>query len=110
MFKKILLIGALSACALFTAGESRADDYWQGGYSPYGAVGYYGAYSAPSYAGYQRYTSGWSYDTYIPRPTAQGYYVPSVVPYPLGQPVHVNGYYRHDGTYVSPYFRSLPRR
>jgi len=54
--------------------------------------------------------NGLSYETYIPRPTAKGYYEPKVVPYPAGKPVHVNGYYRKNGTYVQPHFRSLPRR
>jgi hypothetical protein len=53
---------------------------------------------------------GLSYETYIPRPTVKGYYEPKVVPYPVGKPVHVNGYYRKNGTYVQPHFRSLPRR
>jgi hypothetical protein len=51
-----------------------------------------------------------SYETYIPRPTLKGYYEPRVIPYPTGKPVYVNGYYRKNGTYVSPHFRSLPRR
>jgi hypothetical protein len=105
MFKKILLATVLCVCAPFAGGQSRADDYGQGGYPPYGS------YSTPSYTGYQPYTAnGWAYETYIPRPTAKGYYVPRVVPYPVSKPVFVNGYYRHDGTYVSPHFRSLPRR
>jgi hypothetical protein len=67
------------------------------------------SYTGPYYA--RRDTaSGWSYQTYIPRPTQRGYYTPRVVPYPVGKPVFVNGYYRQDGTYVSPHFRSLPRR
>ncbi len=53
---------------------------------------------------------GLSYETCIPRPTVKGYYEPKVVPYPVGKPVHVNGYYRQNGTYVQPHFRSLPRR
>jgi hypothetical protein len=55
-------------------------------------------------------TDGLSYETYIPRPTKNGYYEPRVVPYPVGKPVYVNGYYRQDGTYVRSHFRSLPRR
>jgi hypothetical protein len=51
-----------------------------------------------------------SYETPIPRPTVKGYYEPKVVPYPAGKPVHVNGYFRKNGTYVRPHFRSLPRR
>jgi hypothetical protein len=53
---------------------------------------------------------GLSYETSIPRPTKKGYYEPKVVPYPVGKPVYVNGYYRANGTYVQPHFRSLPRR
>jgi hypothetical protein len=53
---------------------------------------------------------GLSYETVIPRPTVKGYYEPRVVPYPAGKPVYVSGYYRKDGTYVRPHFRSLPRR
>jgi hypothetical protein len=51
-----------------------------------------------------------SYESYIPRPTLKGYYEPKVIPYPTGKPVYVSGYYRKNGTYVSPHFRSLPRR
>jgi hypothetical protein len=54
--------------------------------------------------------NGLSYETRIPRPTVKGYYEPKVVPYPTDKPVYVNGYYRKDGTYVQPHFRSLPRR
>jgi len=54
--------------------------------------------------------NGLSYETPIPRPTVKGYYEPKVVPYPEGKPVYVNGYYRKDGTYTRPHFRSLPRR
>ena len=43
-----------------------------------------------------------------PRPTKKGYYEPKVVPYPAGKPVYVSGYYRSNGTYVQPHFRSLP--
>ncbi len=53
---------------------------------------------------------GLSYETFIPRPTKKGYYEPKIVPYPVGKPVAVRGYYRKDGTYVQPHFRSLPRR
>lgn len=53
---------------------------------------------------------GLAYETVIPRPTAKGYYEPNVIPYPVGKPVFVNGYFRKDGTYVRPHFRSLPRR
>jgi hypothetical protein len=54
--------------------------------------------------------NGLSYETVIPRPTVKGYYEPKVIPYPTGKPVYVHGYYRKDGTYVRPHFRSLPRR
>jgi hypothetical protein len=54
--------------------------------------------------------SGYAYETYIPRPTKKGYYEPKVVPYPTEKPVYVSGYYRSNGTYVRPHFRSLPRR
>lgn len=53
---------------------------------------------------------GLSYETFIPRPTKKGYYEPKIVPYPVGKPVFVNGYYRKNGTYIPPHFRSLPRR
>jgi hypothetical protein len=58
----------------------------------------------------QASNNGLSYETVIPRPTVKGYYEPKVVPYPTGKPVFVNGYYRKDGTYVQPHFRSLPKR
>jgi hypothetical protein len=58
----------------------------------------------------QATNGGLSYETPIPRPTVKGSYEPKVVPYPEGKPVFVNGYYRKDGTYVQPHFRSLPRR
>jgi hypothetical protein len=54
--------------------------------------------------------NGLSYETVIPRPTVKGYYEAKVIPYPTGKPVYVQGYYRKDGTYVRPHFRSLPRR
>jgi hypothetical protein len=66
--------------------------------------------SIPATQSKQASSNGLSYDTVIPRPTVKGYYEPKVVPYPEGKPVHVNGYYRKDGTYVQPHFRSLPRR
>jgi hypothetical protein len=53
---------------------------------------------------------GLSYETVIPRPTKKGYYEPKIVPYPTGKPVAVRGYYRKNGTYVQPHFRSLPGR
>lgn len=54
--------------------------------------------------------SGLGYQTCIARPTKKGYYLPKVIPYPVGKPVYVNGYYRRDGTYAQPHFRALPRR
>ena len=60
--------------------------------------------------GTQGTKSGLSYETPIPRPTVKGYYEPKIVPYPVGKPVYVNGYYRKNGTYVQPHFRALPRR
>jgi hypothetical protein len=65
---------------------------------------------APASASTPVAADGLSYETYIPRPTQKGYYEPKVVPYPVGKPVHVSGYYRRDGTFVQPHFRSLPRR
>ncbi len=53
---------------------------------------------------------GVSYEPVIPRPTQKGYYEPKVIPYPVGKPVYVSGYYRKNGTYVQLHFRSLPRR
>jgi hypothetical protein len=53
---------------------------------------------------------GLAYQTAIPRLTVKGYFEPKVVPYPEGKPVYVRGYYRKNGTYVQPHFRSLPRR
>jgi hypothetical protein len=66
--------------------------------------------SVPATPSKQASSNGLSYETVIPRPTVKGYYEPKVVPYPEGKPVHVNGYFRKDGTYVQPHFRSLPRR
>jgi hypothetical protein len=74
------------------------------------AVGLSDETSASAAASAPAASDGLSYETYIPRPTKKGYYEPKVVPYPVGKPVYVNGYYRSDGTYVRPHFRSLPRR
>lgn len=48
------------------------------------------------------------YEVVVPSNSQKGYYVPRVVPYPGGQPVHVSGYYRQNGSYLPPSFRSLP--
>jgi len=69
-----------------------------------------GATSASAGQVKQATHDGLSYETTIPRPTKKGYYEPKLVPYPEGKPVFVNGYYRKDGTYVRPHFRSLPRK
>jgi hypothetical protein len=47
-------------------------------------------------------------ETTIPRDTAKGHYEPNATPYPQDKPVHVDGYYRKNGTYVQPYNRGLP--
>ena len=52
--------------------------------------------------------AGWSTNPVVPSNSQKGYYVPRVVPYPVGQPVAVSGYYDRYGRYVAPTFRSLP--
>src|SRR4051812_5217907 len=66
------------------------------------------SFHSPTVKGSYKPEVGLSYETRIPRPTVKGYYEPKVVPYPAGKPVSVNGYYRKNGTYVQPHFRSLP--
>jgi hypothetical protein len=51
---------------------------------------------------------GGSTNPVVPSQSQKGYYEPRMIPYPTSRPVYVNGYYRKDGTYVPPQFRSLP--
>lgn len=57
----------------------------------------------PSYTSYNTYTPAKSYNT----STSSYNYTPSKS---SGGTVHVKGYTRKDGTYVSPHTRSAPRR
>lgn len=63
---------------------------------------YYGWAYNPSYTSYSSYTPAKSYNT-----TPSYNYTPSTS---SGGTVHVKGYTRKDGTYVSPHTRSTPRR
>ncbi|ANF52924.1 hypothetical protein A0O34_21430 [Chryseobacterium glaciei] len=64
---------------------------------------YYGWAYNPSYTSYSSYTSAKSYNTSTPSYN----YTPSKI---SGGAVHVKGYTRKDGTYVTPHTRSSPRR
>jgi hypothetical protein len=100
----------LQAAALAPAHSRPTQPALQGlGESRGSATGTLGL-SVPSTQDTKAAVPGLSYETYIPRPTKKGYYEPKVVPYPVGKPVFVQGYYRSSGTYVAPHFRSLPRR
>lgn len=65
---------------------------------------YYGLAYNPSYTSYSAYTSARNYNTSTP---SYNNYTPSKS---SGGTVHVKGYTRKDGTYVSPHTRSAPRR
>lgn len=64
---------------------------------------YYGLAYNPSYTSYSAYTPVKGYNT----PTHSYNYTPSTS---SGGTVHVKGYTRKDGTYVTPHTRSAPRR
>jgi hypothetical protein len=118
MFKKILLAAVFGACTVLGGPQARADDYVPPPKAPdqhSTATSYLSNHAGqPRSLTFSRSLSkqatkgGLSYETTIPRPTVKGYYEPKIVPYPAGKPVYVSGYYRRDGTYVQPHFRSLP--
>lgn len=64
---------------------------------------YYGFVFNPNYTSYNSYIPAKSYNTTTPSYN----YMPSTS---SGGTVHVKGYTRKDGTYVSPHTRSAPRR
>lgn len=64
---------------------------------------YHGWAYNPNYTSYSSYTSAKSYNT----STSSYNYTPSTS---SGGAVHVKGYTRKDGTYVSPNTRNAPRR
>ncbi|HEV3255442.1 MAG TPA: hypothetical protein VG013_01055 [Gemmataceae bacterium] len=110
MFKKILL-AAVCACTALGGQQARANDYVRGYTRSNGTyVPHRKPVSFPARQSKQARGDGLSYETFIPRPTWKGYYEPKIVPYPKGKPVFVHGYFRKNGTYVHPHFRSLPRR